>query len=173
MENTIRVAEHGDAEAVAQILRRSISEVCHLDHQGDANILDRWLANKTAATVTQWLASPRALAVVAVSSGDEPVGIGMLDRSGEVLLCYVLPEVLGQGAGHSLLRAMLQAADDWKLKRVFLESTETARSFYLRNGFEPAGEPILADGLRGYPMQRQLTSSHGVEQTARARNGVV
>ena len=165
MEIIIRVAEQAEAHAVAEVLRRSIIEVCHPDHHGDSSILEQWLANKTATTVAQWLASPKALALLAVNAENEPVGIGMLNRSGEVLLCYVVPEVLGRGVGHSLLSAMLRTAERWGLGRVFLESTETAKSFYCRNGFEPDGEPVKADGLRGYPMQRPIVFCNNVDRT--------
>lgn len=157
MNITVRVAEEADAEAVATVLRRSIVEVCYLDHQGDQSLLRKWLANKTEATVAQWLQSPQATALVAVTD-DRPVGIGMLSRSGELLLCYVVPEVLGAGVGHRLLCALLQTAEEWMLERVFLESTATAKPFYLRNGFEPAGGPVVEGGMAGYPMQRSLTS---------------
>jgi len=164
MDVTIRLAEQADEEAVTKVLRRSITEVCYPDHQGDQDILSRWLANKTAPIVAQWLTSSQAFALVAVA-GARPVGIGMLSRSGEVLLCHVVPEVLGKGVGHRLLYALLTAAKEWKLERVFLESTATAKSFYLRNGFEPAGEPIVEGGMWGYPMQRRVTSSDSFNPT--------
>ncbi|WP_435106328.1 GNAT family N-acetyltransferase [Arhodomonas sp. AD133] len=157
MDITIRVAEHADAQAVTRGLRRSIREICHPDHQGDEAIIGQWLANKTVANVAQWLTSPQALALVAVAD-DQLVGIGMLSRSGEVLLCYVAPEVVGQGVGHRLLRALLHTAEEWKLEHVYAESTATARSFYLRNGFEPVSEPVVDGGIRGYPMRRRVAA---------------
>lgn len=159
MDITIRVAEEADAEPVATVLRRSITELCYLDHLGDEFVLKQWLANKTEPTVAQWLLSPQAIALVAVKD-DNLVGIGMLSRSGELLLCYVVPEVLGVGVGHRLLCDLLQVAEEWKLERVFLESTATAQSFYLRNGFKPVRHPVAEGDILGYPMLRELTADN-------------
>ena len=47
MMAAVRKAEPRDAEAAAVVLRRSITELCTLDHDGDADTLAKWLANKT------------------------------------------------------------------------------------------------------------------------------
>lgn len=157
MAGVLRQAALSDSEAIADVLRRSIAEVCYSDHKGDEVILQQWLANKTPDNVTNWLSSPSTAAWVA-ELNHRVVGVGMLSQSGEVLLCYVSPEVIGMGMGYQLLQRMLQSANDWGLDRVYLESTATARPFYLRNGFEPAGEPVMAGGMWVYPMQRKVGS---------------
>jgi hypothetical protein len=42
----VRDACEQDAVAACSVLRRSISELCVLDHQGDAASLERWLMQK-------------------------------------------------------------------------------------------------------------------------------
>ncbi|WP_167855881.1 GNAT family N-acetyltransferase [Natronospirillum operosum] len=155
MAGIIRQAALSDAEAITGVLRRSIAELCRADHKGDEELLQQWLANKTPDNVAKWLGSGSTTAWVA-ELDHRVVGVGMLSRPGEVLLCYVTPEVIGKGMGYQLLQCMLQAANGWGLKRVFLESTATAQNFYLCNGFEPAGEPVMSGRMWGYPMQREV-----------------
>jgi len=50
----IRDATAADAGAACDVLRASIAELCVADHLNDADILGRWLANKTPEN----LASP-------------------------------------------------------------------------------------------------------------------
>ena len=47
----VRDACEQDVEDCCSVVRRSISELCILDHQGDATTLELWLANKTTANM--------------------------------------------------------------------------------------------------------------------------
>jgi hypothetical protein len=47
----VRDACEQDAEICCSVVRRSITLLCILDHQGDAASLELWLANKTAANM--------------------------------------------------------------------------------------------------------------------------
>ncbi|TGG95058.1 hypothetical protein E4656_01110 [Natronospirillum operosum] len=49
----IRQVALSDAEAIPEVLRWSIAEVCHADHKGDKALLHQWLANKTPDSVTK------------------------------------------------------------------------------------------------------------------------
>jgi hypothetical protein len=49
----IRHAKIEDARAACAILRRSIVELCHVDHGGDEVLLGKWLSNKTVENVTR------------------------------------------------------------------------------------------------------------------------
>jgi hypothetical protein len=50
-------------------VRGSITELCVEDHQGDGARIAAWLADKTEANFTTWIASERHVAVVAEQSG--------------------------------------------------------------------------------------------------------
>ena len=155
MDALIRVAEERDAEAACQVLRRSITECCLEDHGGDQSLLEPWLANKTPENVREWLNDPSTYAVVAEADG-VIVGLAMLLESGEITLCYIVPEVRFSGVGKALL-AQLEL-DGWKrgLGELRLHSTKTARAFYTRNGFEYSGSPESWCGLECYPMVKTL-----------------
>jgi hypothetical protein len=55
----IRVARTEDAEQACTVLRRSIQDLCHADHNGDAAKLADWLSNKTPENVASWISNPR------------------------------------------------------------------------------------------------------------------
>lgn len=154
----LREAVVADADAACQVLKRSIVECCALDHHRDPTRIATWIANKTSENVSAWIAHPGVYALIA-ESASKPVGVGMITRSGQVTLCYLVPEALYKGIGRALLNAMLDRAQHWGLRTVHLESTQTALAFYARNGFKPDGAPFNENGLIGTPMSRDIEGS--------------
>jgi GNAT superfamily N-acetyltransferase len=134
----VRKAEPRDAEAAATLLRRSITELCTLDHHGDADTLAEWLANKTTRDFLSWLVAEDNFCVVA-ETNDQIRGVGLLHRSGEVRLCYLAPGAQGRGLGKAILGVLEEKAREWGLRRLHLESTVSARPFYERVGYRAAG----------------------------------
>jgi len=128
MSITVRPASEADAIAACNVLRRSIRELCVADHGDDDHILSAWLANKTPDNVRTWIVSPSYFCVVAVE-GPEVRGFGMVQRDGEIQLCYLVPEVQYLGVGKLLLHALEEQAVRWGLDRVFLTSSITAKKF--------------------------------------------
>lgn len=157
MKIQTRLAETTNVAAIVTVLRRSIRELCFEDHRGDPKMLDDWLANKTPESVAAWIASDDYFCTVAVSPDNDIVGFGMLNRSGELLLLYVSPDVVGQGAGYALLVAMENQARTWGLEAITLDSTATARKFYERNGYVGVrAAAIRADGLSCDAMRKSF-----------------
>jgi hypothetical protein len=76
---TVRPADPNDADAAVDVLRRSITELCVADHQGDAAALAEWLANKTKPNFLAWLANKNNFCVVAEESACL-LGVGVLGR---------------------------------------------------------------------------------------------
>lgn len=158
MSATIRVATVEDAVHVSNVVLRSIVECCQDDHRGEATSLDAWLRNKTPDNITIWLQSPDLFALVAVVE-NETVGFAMSSRRGHVLLCYLVPEVQHAGVGKAMLIEIEEQAKRDGIGILLLESTRTARPFYLRNGFVESGSPITAFGMDSFPMQKVLTQA--------------
>jgi GNAT superfamily N-acetyltransferase len=151
----VRTALTTDAQGIAAVLRQSIAELCLLDHAADAAVLDRWLRNKTPESVTSWLASC-ATCLVAEGAGSV-LGVVMLSGSGQVLLCYVAPEVQGQGVGHLLLTSLEQNAAVAGHRRLTLSGTASAKQFYERHGYRAAGTPAKVFGtLTSFPMEKDI-----------------
>ena len=156
MAITVRPASEADAVAACDVLRRSIRELCVADHGHDEQVLSAWLANKTPENVRAWITSASSFSVVAVD-GSEVRGFGLVQRDGEIQMCYLVPEVQYRGAGKLMLRALEEQAARWGLQGVFLTSSVTARRFYERNGYVQSGEPKSVYGLRSvYPMSKSI-----------------
>lgn len=152
----VRQAEPRDAEAAADVLRRSITELCALDHRGDADTLAKWLANKKPQNFLSWLASGDNFCVIA--EGDSQVlGVGLLHRSGEIRLCYLAPGVQRKGIGKAIYLALEEQAKAWGLRTLRLESTVSARQFYEALGFRSAGTPTPGFGISHcHPYEKEL-----------------
>ncbi len=89
-------------------------------------------------------------------NGDVILGVGSVTNAGRVGLNYVSPDARFQGISRALLHAIEQRAAERGNTKVTLESTETARRFYLSNGYTEIGKPIEAFGTTSYPMSKSL-----------------
>ena len=153
-----RVACNEDAEDVVRILVQSITKLCVADHQNDAATLQEWLANKTVIQFLELLASTENFCVVAEFER-RVAGVGLINRRGEVELCYVGPEDQHRGCGTAILRALETQARAWGLEKVHLASTVSARTFYERSGYSVAGHAKPGFGSSWcYPYEKVVAS---------------
>lgn len=151
----VRDAVHDDAEAMCVVLRRSIQELCVLDHKDDPETLDGWLSNKTPENVRSWIDSPDQRVFVAVD-GEEICGVGATAASGEILLNYVSPDARFRGVSKSLLARLEEHLRVSGLTAASLTSTQTAHRFYLGAGYEDDGPPKMWRGGEVYQMRKAL-----------------
>jgi GNAT superfamily N-acetyltransferase len=152
----IRDAKPEDAVAACETVRRSISELCGADHGGDAEIVARWLANKTPENLRAWIARPDASLLVAVEDGAIRA-VGMVSDAGEILMNYVSPDARFRGVSGALLKALEARGRERGAAIAMLESTETARGFYLSNGYVETGAATRKFGMgSGYRMSKAL-----------------
>lgn len=142
----VRRACPADAPAAVALLRRSITELCILDHRDEPATLAAWLANKTEERFLAWLADDDNHLVAADQAG-ALLGVGLLRRGGEINLCYLKPGEQRRGVGTAILTALEAKAREWGLSRLTLDSTLSARPFYERMGFLAVGEPIPGFGV--------------------------
>ena len=157
MDVQIRVAQESDAAGACEVLRRSITECCTKDHGNDQTLLSPWLENKTPENLRQWIGAPGSYGLVAEIQG-EIVGVAMMLDSGEVTLCYLIPEVLHKGVGKALLGELESKGRALGLRELRLNSTKTAFDFYSRNGFKSSGAQSMWHGIGCYPMAKVLGS---------------
>lgn len=158
MKVKVRPATIDDAFDACDVIRSSIIECCKDDHRGDAAVLQAWLLNKTPEFVQRLIITPGAFSVAA-SIDEVMVGFGSATQTGEMTLCYVAPSFRFMGIGKALLAAIEKTLAQAGVGTLRLESTRTARAFYLRNGFVPAGSPVLTFGIEGLPMRKELMPS--------------
>ena len=153
----IRDATPDDAEAACAVLRASIIELCVADHGNDPVLLQRWLANKQPEIVAGWIAQPDRSVLVAVDEAGAILAVGAVSDSGEITLNYVSPHARFRGVSRALLATLEARAAERGNSVCRLQSSETARRFYLANGYIDDGEPIRKFGMRsGYPMSKRI-----------------
>jgi GNAT superfamily N-acetyltransferase len=151
----IRDATPEDATAACQTMRRSIAELCVADHHNDPDILQRWLNNKTPEIFGSWIKPDNSL-LVAVED-NEILAVGNVTDAGEITLNYVSPDARFRGVSSALLAALEHRAGERGNAKCELESTETARRFYLARGYSEDGAASAKFGTTGgYPMTKRL-----------------
>ena len=144
----IRLAKLEDAEAAAAVLRRSITQLCELDHRNDEAFLARWTGNKTKENLAAWI---RASHVLVAEDARGIVGVAAVTAAGEVTLNYVVPEARFEGISKALLMALEERARLSGCVICTLESTKTALRFYAAAGYrqqDAAPERHLIKDLR-------------------------
>ena len=153
-----RCAEISEASAAADVLRRSITELCADDYRRDPAVLARWLANKTAANLERWIADPARSVCVVVAGSGQLAAVGMVVHDGEVQLNYVAPEARFGGASKRLLAHMEDHLRQLRVRRATLVSSQVARRFYRSAGYAE-GEEIesLFGTLPGVRMTKDLS----------------
>lgn len=135
MDIYIRAGKKKDAEAAITVLRRSITQLCSADHHGDEAEVAGWLANKNISSWAVWIDRDDAIVLVAELAGNI-VGVGMMNIRGEILLNYVHPEARFNGISKAILCALEAKARALGLKMCVLESTLTAKMFYVDKGYQ-------------------------------------
>ena len=165
----IRDARREDAAEACAVIRRSILELCILDHRNDPGILQRWLANKTPERVAAWMCQPDHPVLVVVEAG-AIVAVGAVRDSGEITLNYVSPDGRFRGFSRALLAELESRARQFGAETCTLNSTETARRFYRSSGYIEYGPP--RPGFRAdvaYPMIKRLIPAD--ETSSKRRKG--
>jgi predicted GNAT family acetyltransferase len=152
----IRKVREEDAEAACVVLRRSITELCRTDYREDAATLAEWLANKTLENVRTWIGNPGYYMLVA-DDGGTILGVGAIQSSGRISLNYVSPDARFRGVSKALMFGLEAKALELGLAACTLESTETARQFYLAMGYSETGPATAGFGVGiCYPMVKML-----------------
>ena len=151
----IRAASSHDAVAIARVLRRSIRQLCLLDHRNDKQTLDLWLAYKKASIVRRWLQNRNAQLLIGCVDG-RIACVGAFTHAGHVTLNYVDPDFRFLGVSKRMMEAIEQRARDIGLKRLTLESTLTAQRFYEGMGFSPTGPYDRKHGIVNQPMEKEI-----------------
>jgi GNAT superfamily N-acetyltransferase len=138
------------------VVRRSINQLCSLDHHRDEQTISEWLANKTEANFDAWIKSEQHIALVA-ERADELVGFALLRRTGILALLYVAPEARFQGISKALLTKLERWALESGVTEISLESSLTALRFYQDCGYLGTGAPVRGFGItNGYPMSKRI-----------------
>ena len=149
---TIRPATLDDVPQMSAVLIASITELCVADHKNNPEALASWLANKTPESVVQWFANPGGRLLVAERDG-EIAAVGAYGTDRMIRLNYVSPRHRFAGVSRAMLGAIESALGPGEAR---LESSLTARQFYLDAGWQESGPPEPHRFVPGYPMRKLL-----------------
>lgn len=133
----VRRARIEDAAEACLVLRRSIVELCSLDHGGDEKITAKWLSNKTVENVRRWILQCHCF--VAEGETGRILGLAAMDDSGKITLNYVSPDARFRGISKALVRCMEDKAKALGIEECHLETTQTALRFYQELGYAVSG----------------------------------
>ncbi|MGH7780784.1 MAG: GNAT family N-acetyltransferase [Candidatus Binataceae bacterium] len=101
----------------------------------------------------------RAFHAIALRGG-QAVGCGRYVEHGadeiKIGRMAVLRELRGTGIGREVLEFLMSAARERGYRRAILHAQLTAEGFYLRQGFQPAGEIFEEAGIAHREMLREL-----------------
>ena len=154
---TIRKATAQEAESACAVLVRSIKEICAPYYDNDEEILDQWLENKTPANVRRWIESDRSYCVMAINAEGQVLGFASISGA-EIMLNYVLPEVLHRGIGKRMLQALEAHAVVSGVDHIRLVSSIPAKAFYEWNGYVSNGAPRLVGRIIGdFPLIKRMS----------------
>ena len=136
----VRPATVFDVFDMSRVLIRSITQLCGADHGGDPDQIAAWTANKTPDGVRQWFAGDHVLWVA--EQDGQMCGVAAASPAGEISVLYVDPSATGQGVGTALLQRVEAHLREAGFGDASLKSTQTARLFYLRQGWQQAGDDL-------------------------------
>lgn len=153
----VRLASVDDAEALSLILCTSIRLGCVLDHRDRPEVVAAWTQNKSVASLSKW-AEDSSLHLVVATLDETPVGVGMATATGQISLCYVLPEYFRMNVGKAIMATLEQWLKDLGFDCAVLNSTITADRFYKRLGYRENGKGISVMGITASPMLKRIAN---------------
>lgn len=152
----IRKATPEDAVEVCALLRRSITELCVQDHHNDPEILAKWAGTKTPELVALWAIEPQSTMLVACDDSQKILAVGAVTDDGVITLNYVHPDARFKGISRAMVVALEAYAAQKGCACCSLNSTGTARRFYLSCGYEEGTAKTGSFGNQVYEMKKTL-----------------
>ncbi|WP_434641439.1 GNAT family N-acetyltransferase [Klebsiella sp. I138] len=139
----VRLAVPDEAPALWIIRNQAIRSGCRESYA--AAVLDAW----TPDTMPEgYRHAIRDNPFFVVEAGGQPVATGYLDiRAASVEAIFTLPEWGGKGCAGMILTAIIAEARRLAFRRITLEATPNAASFYLCHGFVALREKLLPSKL--------------------------
>ena len=118
-----------------------------------------WSPEEAPADVIRQRARDGRTTWVAADQADVAQGFIELEPDGHIDCFYIAPDHAGTGNGAALYAALEQEARRLGLARLYVEASEAARRFFLRQGFTDQGRrDFLRRGvsMHNYAMEKSL-----------------
>ena len=101
---------------------------------------------------------PRSLHALARAPDGTVIGAARMTPSGQIGRMAVLKEWRNRSVGSALLQLLLEQARTRGMAEVRLHAQADATDFYLKHGFEIAGEDFMEAGILHRPMRLAITA---------------
>lgn len=146
-----------DAPALAAILHEAVHAIGARDYTTAQ--LDAWSPAPMPPERYHARVSDGRTVTVAVSNDDMPAAFIELEADGHIDCFFCHPDVAGSGVGRALFRHAQSHAIAAGVTRLYVEASDAARRFFLREGFQVTALRELQ--LRGvaihnHSMEKQL-----------------
>ena len=145
---TFREAVASDSKEACAVLIESINTICAPFYNYDKDTISKWLDNKTPANVRKWIESENTYCVVAEDNENNVVGFSCISGD-EIMLLYVVPNVLYKGVGKNMLAKLENHARLSGINKIKAVSSLSAKEFYERNGYVQNGAPKYVGQILG------------------------
>lgn len=134
---TIRSMKISEFNIVAKLVYDSVHTLCTKEYTSEE--LDAWVPKNMHMPLFRKSVG-RCYATVAVNSSGEIIGFMSTERNGYVNRLYTHPDWTKKGVATKLLQNTEEWAIKHRIKKLVLESSKSAETFYLKNGFVKVGE---------------------------------
>lgn len=154
----IRLFRDEDALALAEIFFSSVREIGGRHYSAEQ--VAAWAPGLPDPHAYTRRAGDGRTLLVAVGEDGRPVAYGDLEADGHIDHLFCAPEWAGRGVAAQLYEALERAARTAGIDRIFVEASEPARRFFLKQGFEPASRnDFTLNGveIHNYRMRKTLS----------------
>lgn len=153
----VRHYKSSDADPLARLFYDSIHKIA--SHHYSAEQLHAWMPSlPDDGRLDAWSRDGR-LFLVAVDEDDAPRAFGDLEQDGHIDHLFCRPDVAGKGVTAVLYRALEEAALSFGLPRLYVEASEPAQRFFLRQGLSLVCRRdfvINGVGIHNFSMEKHL-----------------
>ena len=145
----IKKAHPNHAKEIVDVIKKSIFSYI-ADHKNNQELIDKWIKNKTEKNLEKWISKNHCYIYLL---DQNIVGFCCMSPHGELFLNYVLPNFQHKKIGSQLLIKLIQDCQKYQIKKIYLESTLTALSFYQKNHFKITSSIKENDEIVAYAME--------------------
>ncbi|MBM5783142.1 MAG: GNAT family N-acetyltransferase [Pelagibacterales bacterium] len=153
----IRKYRPQDARELANIYYHTIHNINIADYSEEQ--INAW-APESCLELDGWERKWEKLSPIVATIGDQIVGFAEFEDNGHIDCFYVHHQFQGKAVGSALIKEIFNQALRKNLSKIFAEVSITAKSFFLKNGFEVAKEQfvkIRGVELRNFVMEKILS----------------
>ncbi|WP_022730027.1 GNAT family N-acetyltransferase [Fodinicurvata sediminis] len=153
----VRPFQAGDGPALAALYRASVLGLGPRHYSPEQ--VQAWAGLCPAPAQFEAQAEDGRWRWLAVGPEDQPLAFADLEPDGHLAFLYCLPESAGQGLAVQLHDLIERQARQAGLERLFVEASEGARGFFLRQGYcvlHRRDIQVVDLWLHNYAMEKQL-----------------